>query len=59
MLLYGATFEEADVILSLASGLSVQGPFTNRSFRDFTCIQNRQRLLRNDGDTFTLIEVYR
>ncbi|KAI6241718.1 hypothetical protein M3Y99_00334200 [Aphelenchoides fujianensis] len=59
MLVYGVIFGEIDVILTIAAGLSVQSAFTNRSFRDFECIQNRQNLVCDVGDPFTLVQVYR
>ncbi|KAI6235846.1 hypothetical protein M3Y95_00094800 [Aphelenchoides besseyi] len=59
MLIYGVIFGEVDVILTIAAGLSVQSAFTNRSFRDFECIQNRQHLVCDIGDPFTLVQVYR
>ncbi|KAI6187741.1 hypothetical protein M3Y98_00277500 [Aphelenchoides besseyi] len=59
MLIYGVIFGELDVILTIAAGLSVQSAFTNRSFRDFECIQNRQHLVCDIGDPFTLVQVYR
>lgn len=51
--------DELDVVLTIAAGLSVQSPFTNRSFRDYDTVQNRQSLMSELGDPFTLVKVYR
>jgi hypothetical protein len=59
MLIYSCVLDQLDVALTIAAGLSVQSPFTNRSFRDSDCIQGRQHLLSDIGDPFTLIRVYR
>lgn len=34
MLIMGSLFDQVEAVLSLASALSVQSPFTNRAFRD-------------------------
>uniref|UniRef100_A0A1I7ST19 ATP-dependent RNA helicase DHX34 n=1 Tax=Bursaphelenchus xylophilus TaxID=6326 RepID=A0A1I7ST19_BURXY len=59
MLVYGVITNEIDVILTVAAGLSVQSAFTNRSFRDYDTVQNRNSLLSDIGDAFTLIKVFR
>lgn len=61
MLIYACVLDRLDVALTVAAGLSVQSPFTNRSFRDPDCISGRQHLLSNSpiGDPFTLIRIYR
>lgn len=59
MLISACVLDQVDVTLTIAAGLSVQSPFTNRSYRDFECIQSRQHLISDLGDPFTLIKVYR
>jgi HrpA-like RNA helicase len=56
---YGVIFEQLDVVLTIAAGLSIQSVFTQRSFREYECVQARQRLVSDIGDLFTLINVYR
>lgn len=45
MLVYGVIFDQLDVALTIAAGLSVQSVFTQRSFREYTICQARQRLV--------------
>lgn len=59
MLISACVLNQVDVTLTIAAGLSVQSPFTNRSYRDSECIQNRQHLISDLGDPFTLIKIYR
>uniref|UniRef100_A0A915CNX3 Helicase C-terminal domain-containing protein n=1 Tax=Ditylenchus dipsaci TaxID=166011 RepID=A0A915CNX3_9BILA len=59
MLVYACALDQVDVVLTIAAGLSVQSPFTNRSYRDNECIQSRQYLVSDLGDPFTLLKVYR
>uniref|UniRef100_A0A914H4K2 ATP-dependent RNA helicase DHX34 n=1 Tax=Globodera rostochiensis TaxID=31243 RepID=A0A914H4K2_GLORO len=59
MLIYACVLNQLDIALTIAASLSVQSPFTNRSFRDADCIQGRQHLLSDMGCPFTLIRVYR
>lgn len=59
MLVYACVLDQVDVCLTMAAGLSVQSPFTNRSFRDYECVQKRQHLLSDIGDPFTLVKTYR
>uniref|UniRef100_A0A914C233 Helicase C-terminal domain-containing protein n=1 Tax=Acrobeloides nanus TaxID=290746 RepID=A0A914C233_9BILA len=59
MLVYACVLDQVDVTLTMAAGLSVQSPFTNRSFRDYDCVQKRQHLLSDIGDPFTLVKTYR
>ncbi|KAI1724583.1 EF hand associated domain-containing protein [Ditylenchus destructor] len=59
MLVYACVLDQIDVVLTIAAGLSVQSPFTNRSYRDNECIQSRQYLISDMGDPFTLLRVYR
>jgi HrpA-like RNA helicase len=59
MLIYGVILGQIDVTLTVAAGLSVQSPFTQRSFREFDCIQKRQNLISDMGDPFTLVKVYK
>uniref|UniRef100_A0A914QTQ4 Helicase C-terminal domain-containing protein n=1 Tax=Panagrolaimus davidi TaxID=227884 RepID=A0A914QTQ4_9BILA len=48
-----------EVALTIAAGMSVQSPFTNRSWNDQECIKNRESLMSDRGDLFTLINIYR
>ncbi|KAL3108660.1 hypothetical protein niasHT_019181 [Heterodera trifolii] len=59
MLIYACVLNQLDIALTVAASLSVQSPFTNRSFRDSDCIHGRQHLLSDMGCPFTLIRVYR
>ncbi|KAJ1347611.1 Pfam:DUF1605, partial [Parelaphostrongylus tenuis] len=59
MLVLGCVFNQIDVILTVAAGLSVQSPFTNRSYRDLQVVERRGRLTSSMGDPFTLIEIFR
>ncbi|KAE9417757.1 hypothetical protein Angca_008420, partial [Angiostrongylus cantonensis] len=59
MLVLGCVFNQVDVILTVAAGLSVQSPFTNRSYRDLQVVERRRRLTSPLGDPFTLIEIFR
>ncbi|KAL7071145.1 hypothetical protein ACQ4LE_009428, partial [Meloidogyne hapla] len=59
MLIYACVLNKLDIALTIAAGLSVQSPFTNRSFRESDCVNSRQHLLSDIGDPFTLLRVYR
>ncbi|CAK5088195.1 unnamed protein product [Meloidogyne enterolobii] len=59
MLIYACVLNKLEIALTIAAGLSVQSPFTNRSFRDSDCVNSRQHLLSDIGDPFTLLRVYR
>lgn len=59
MLVLGCVFNRVDVVLTVAAGLSVQSPFTSRSYRDLQVVERRSRLTSSMGDPFTLIEIFR
>ncbi|CAJ0931079.1 unnamed protein product, partial [Mesorhabditis belari] len=60
MLVYGAVLDCTDVALTVAAGLSIQSPFTNRSFRDVNTVEQRGRLCTTvGGDPLTLVSVFR
>lgn len=59
MLVYGCVVEELEVMLTVAAGLSVQSPFTNRSYRELEIVERRASLTSPMGDPFTLIAVFR
>ena len=57
MLVFACVLDQVDALLTIGAGLSVQSPFTNRSFRgDSECIQSRQYMLSDMGDPFTLLK---
>jgi hypothetical protein len=53
------SFEQVEAVLTIAAGLSVQSPFTNRSYRDLECLSRRRNLISDHGDPFALINTYR
>ncbi|KAK6046437.1 helicase protein, partial [Cooperia oncophora] len=59
MLVLGCVVDHVEVILTVAAGLSVQSPFTNRSYRELDVVQRRESLTSSMGDPFTLIEIFR
>ncbi|KAK6023107.1 helicase associated domain protein, partial [Ostertagia ostertagi] len=59
MLVLGCVVDHVEVILTVAAGLSVQSPFTNRSYRELEVVQRREGLTNSMGDPFTLIEIFR
>ncbi|EGT33885.1 CBN-SMGL-2 protein [Caenorhabditis brenneri] len=59
MLVYGCVVDELEVMLTVAAGLSVQSPFTNRSYRELEIVERRASLTSPMGDPFTLIAVFR
>ncbi|XP_063238775.1 probable ATP-dependent RNA helicase DHX34 [Bacillus rossius redtenbacheri] len=59
MLIMGSLFHQVDPILSLAAALSVQSPFTNRSYRDPDCETSRKELESDHGDPVTLLNALR
>ncbi|PAV64353.1 hypothetical protein WR25_20485 [Diploscapter pachys] len=59
MLIYGCVVDQFDVMLTVAAGLSVQSPFTNRSFREPDTVEKRAPLTSPMGDPFTLIALFR
>uniref|UniRef100_A0AC35FSG0 ATP-dependent RNA helicase DHX34 n=1 Tax=Panagrolaimus sp. PS1159 TaxID=55785 RepID=A0AC35FSG0_9BILA len=59
LLIYSTLLNQVEVALTIAAGMSVQSPFTNRSWNDQECIKNRESLMSDRGDLFTLINIYR
>uniref|UniRef100_A0A8R1UZB0 Helicase ATP-binding domain-containing protein n=1 Tax=Pristionchus pacificus TaxID=54126 RepID=A0A8R1UZB0_PRIPA len=59
MLVYGCVLGQEEVMLTIAAGLSIQFPFTNRSYREAKIVEKRAPLTSPLGDPFTLIEVFR
>ncbi|RCN24558.1 hypothetical protein ANCCAN_29744 [Ancylostoma caninum] len=59
MLVLGCVVNHVEVMLTVAAGLSVQSPFTNRSYRELDVVDRRARLTSSMGDPFTLIEIFR
>ncbi|CAJ0584826.1 unnamed protein product, partial [Mesorhabditis spiculigera] len=60
MLVYGAILDCTEMALTVAAGLSIQSPFTNRSFRDGQTIERRGRIcMPVGGDPLTLVAVFR
>ncbi|KAE9553890.1 hypothetical protein FO519_002879 [Halicephalobus sp. NKZ332] len=59
LLIYSTIFNQVDVALTIAAGMSVQSPFTNRSWNDQECMRNRESMVSEKGDLFTLINIYR
>ena len=59
LLIYSTLLNHVEVALTIAAGMSVQSPFTNRSWNDQECIKNREPLMSDRGDLFTLINIYR
>ncbi|KAK7573392.1 hypothetical protein V9T40_010583 [Parthenolecanium corni] len=59
MLIMGSLFDQVEAVLSLASALSVQSPFTNRAFRDVGLQEARKELESDHGDPITLLNIFR
>ncbi|GMS97289.1 hypothetical protein PENTCL1PPCAC_19464, partial [Pristionchus entomophagus] len=59
MLVFGCVLDQLEVMLTIAAGLSIQFPFTNRSYREAKIVEKRAPLTSAFGDPFTLIEVFR
>lgn len=59
MLIMGCLFCQVEIVLTLAAALSVQSPFTQRSYRDLDCQTARKPLMSDSGDPFALLNVYR
>ncbi|KAL1442492.1 hypothetical protein MTO96_030774 [Rhipicephalus appendiculatus] len=58
VLIMGCVFRLVDPILSLAAALSIQSPFTQRSFRDLDASAARKSVDSDHGDPFTLLNAY-
>ncbi|KAL3199952.1 hypothetical protein MRX96_013435 [Rhipicephalus microplus] len=58
VLILGCVFRLVDPILSLAAALSIQSPFTQRSFRDLDASAARKSVDSDHGDPFTLLNAY-
>ncbi len=59
MLIMGTLFHQIESVLSLASALSVQSPFTNKAYRDSDCVAARRNLDSDHGDPITLLNAFR
>ncbi len=59
MLVMSCVLDQVEVGLTVAAGLSVQSPFTNRSYRDLECLSQRAHLNSDIGDPFTLLNTYK
>ncbi|XP_044019981.1 probable ATP-dependent RNA helicase DHX34, partial [Aphidius gifuensis] len=59
MLIMGSIFHQVEPVLSLAAALSIQNPFTNRSFKDKECETSRKQLESDHGDPITLLNAYK
>ncbi|PSN45175.1 putative ATP-dependent RNA helicase DHX34 [Blattella germanica] len=59
MLIMGSLFHQVEPALSLAAALSVQSPFTARSYRDFDCEAACKELESDHGDPLTLLNALR
>ncbi|CAI4228026.1 unnamed protein product [Auanema sp. JU1783] len=59
MLIMGCVLDQTDVMLTVAASLSVQSPFTHRSFRESNVVERRSTLTSPMGDPFTCINVFR
>ena len=59
MLIMGTLFHQIESVLSLASALSVQSPFTNKAYQDSDCVAARKNLDSDHGDPITLLNSYR
>lgn len=58
ILIMGSIFDKIGPVLSLSAVLSVQSPFTNRSYRDADAVSARKSLESDHGDPFTLLMIY-
>lgn len=58
VLILGCVFRLVDPVLSLAAALSIQSPFTQRSFRDLNASAARKTVDSDHGDPFTLLNAY-
>lgn len=58
VLILGCVFRLVDPVLSLAAALSIQSPFTQRSFRDLDASAARKAVDSDHGDPFTLLNAY-
>ncbi|ALC49338.1 CG32533, partial [Drosophila busckii] len=58
MLLMGCVFPDVEQLLTLASMMSVQNPFTTRAHSDQRCEREREPLESEQGDLFTLMRAY-
>ncbi|XP_077495677.1 putative ATP-dependent RNA helicase DHX34 isoform X2 [Amblyomma americanum] len=58
VLILGCVFRLVDPVLSLAAALSIQTPFTQRSFRDLDASAARKSVDSDHGDPFTLLKAY-
>ena len=59
MLMMGTLFHQVESVLTIASALSVQSPFTNNAYKDQDCVAARKNLDSDHGDPITLLNAYR
>ena len=59
MLIMGTLFHQVESVLTLAAALSVQSPFTNKSYKDADCVAARRSLDSDHGDPITLLNAFR
>ncbi|XP_069697285.1 probable ATP-dependent RNA helicase DHX34 [Periplaneta americana] len=59
MLIMGSLFHQVEPVLSMAAALSVQSPFTIKSYRDFDCETACKELQSDHGDPITLLNALR
>ncbi|MFH4980195.1 hypothetical protein AB6A40_006904 [Gnathostoma spinigerum] len=59
ILIYACLFDQVEVALTVAAGLSVSSPFTNRSYREPDQLERRKSLMSDIGDAFALVNVFR
>lgn len=58
MLVLGSTFHLAEPVLTIAAALSVQSPFTRSAQSSPECVAARRPLESDQGDPFTLFNVF-
>lgn len=58
MLILGSTFHLAEPVLTIAAALSVQSPFTRSAQSNPECVAARRPLESDQGDPFTLFNVF-
>ncbi|XP_006814920.1 putative ATP-dependent RNA helicase DHX34, partial [Saccoglossus kowalevskii] len=58
MLIMGTVFHVIHPVLSIAASLSVQSPFTNKSYHDHEVSTARRPLESDHGDPFTLLNAF-
>ncbi|VDK47196.1 unnamed protein product [Anisakis simplex] len=59
VLIYGCVFDQLEASLTIAASLTVQSPFTSRSFREPDQLTRRQAIMSDSGDPFALLNTFR